>query len=110
MLPKVPLCLFCAEDGVLGPASGISSLRGEPALLLGESSVLSMLLDRDQRLVREVPGASESGETGPPILASCLLIRRKMWTVSVADETHSKVELRLNDMQLMVDGMVPRRN
>jgi hypothetical protein len=33
-----------------------------------------------------------------------------MCTVSVVDETQSKVELILNDMLYIVDGYVPRRN
>ncbi len=100
MPPKVPLCLF-----VLGPASGVSPPRGdEPVLLLGEYSLLSMLRDRDQRFARGVSGVSGSATADPPALAAGALTRRKMWTVSEVDETHSKVELRLNDMLYMVEG------
>src|SRR4051812_11038462 len=100
MPPKVPLCLL-----VLGPASGVSPPRGdEPVLLLGEYSLLSMLRDRDQRFARGVSGVSESATADPPALAAAALTRRKMWTVSEVEETHSKVELRLNDMLYMVDG------
>ncbi len=33
-----------------------------------------------------------------------------MWTVSVVDETHSRVELKLKDMLYIVEGYVPLRN
>lgn len=36
--------------------------------------------------------------------------RRKMWTVSVADDTLSKVEVELKDMLNILAGMDPRRN
>lgn len=36
--------------------------------------------------------------------------RRKMWTVSVADETLSSVDVELNDMLYILAGMDPRLN
>jgi hypothetical protein len=102
MLLKVPLCLLAAAEPpaplLLGPPSGVSLPRGdEPSLLLvGEYSMLSMLRDRDQRLAR---GAlSDSVRAFAAELAVVALTSRKMWTVSVVDETHSRVELRLNAM------------
>jgi hypothetical protein len=64
-----------------------------------------MLRARDQRFVRGELGASEPA---PVLLLG--LARRKMCIVSEADDTQSRVEVRLNDMLYMVEGMVPRRN
>jgi hypothetical protein len=82
MLPKVPVALRAAA-GV-----SVLSLPGDvPAV--GDSAPLSKLRDRLHLSFKDL---GESGKTGPGPP------KRKIWTVSVVDETQSRVELRLNDM------------
>jgi hypothetical protein len=82
MLPNEPL-VFRAAARV-----SVFSLPGEvPAV--GDSTPLSKLRDRFHLSFKDF-GESGNAVPGTP--------KRKMWTVSVVDETQSRVELKLNDM------------
>lgn len=67
----------------------VISLPGEVPPV-GDSLPSSKLRDRAQR---------SPGEVGDPgLLVDAGPTSRNMWTVSVVEETHSNVELRLKDM------------
>lgn len=95
MLPNVPLGFRdVAIDSVI-------SLPGEVPPV-GDSLPSSKLRERPQRSLGETGDPGLLVEAGPP--------KRNMWTVSVVEDTHNNVELRLNDMLYIVDGYVPLRN
>lgn len=60
------------------------------------------------------PRDPDSGLVGPEEILLLRLVfgvpRRKMWTVSVADDTLSNVEVELNDMLYILAGMDPLLN
>jgi len=94
MLPKLPLgFLVASEDSAF-------SLPGDvPAV--GDSAPLSKLRERFHL------SFVDFGESGMPLPTAP---RRKICTVSVVEETQSRVELKLKDMLYIVDGYVPLRN
>jgi hypothetical protein len=97
--------IMLANVGFAGFRSGV----GISPMLSPNSSVVSWLT---RLLLR--PRVTEGGPVGPEetllLRLECGVSRRKMWTVSVADETLSSVDLELNDMLNILAGMEPLRN
>lgn len=94
-LPKV---------GLMGFRSGVDT----SAMLAPNSSAVSWLVRLPLR-AWDAP----MGLLGPEDTLLLLLLgapKRKMWTVSVADDTLSKVDVELKDMLYILAGMEPLRN
>ena len=84
------------------------------AVSLGSSEVEELMLRA--RLDLGDCSGEEGGEAACMLLPSCVLVlvlggaSLKTWTVSVADETQSRVDVALKVMQKIRAGMLPLRN
>ena len=90
---------------------GFMGFRSGPEL----SAMLSSYSSGTSSLARLLLRPLEDG--GLPGIDDTLFVRaalggpsRKMWTVSVAEDTHSRVEVELKDMLYILAGIDPLRN
>lgn len=93
-----------AKVGCNGFRSG-AAMSAELAPKSSKSSSLTLLLLRSR--------FPERGPLWPEeilLRLACGVPKRKMWTVSVAEETLSKVEFELNDMLYILAGIEPLLN
>lgn len=89
--------------------NGLRSVAETSVVLEAKSSAMSSLA---RLLLRWCDADVEF--VGPEEMLLLRLVlgapRRKMWTVSVAEETLSRVDVELNDMLYILAGMEPRLN
>lgn len=93
-----------AKVGFIGFLSGLELSAMLSSYSSGTSSLARLLL----RPLDEggLPGIDETLFARPALGGPS----RKMWTVSVAEDTHSRVEVELNDMLYILAGIEPLRN
>ena len=97
MLANVGFIGFRSDVAIIEPSSAYSDDSG--------TSSLPKLLLRSRE--------EEEGLTCPDMLLLRLAfrgMRRNIWTVSVADETHNSVEVELKDILYIRAGIDPLRN
>jgi hypothetical protein len=94
---KVPFGFRAAtDDDTSGSSPSSSPFVGESLLWL-KRRLLKKLGD----VLGDEGSSGKVGLCGPSL---------KMWMVSVADDTHNSVEVTLNDMLNIREGIEPRRN